>query len=152
MIVGVGLDVASVDRVARAIERYGERFWQRILTDVEQQELVQRGDAASFVAGRFAVKEATTKALGGPPDVWWHHIEARPGPAGRPLLELYGPALAHASALAVTKRWVTISHDAGVAAAMVILESSAGNRSCLASKCEASTRTRSTPAVCRVWC
>jgi holo-[acyl-carrier protein] synthase len=122
MVVGLGIDVASVARVARALERFGDRFWERILTERERAELRGRGDRAVALAGRFAAKEAASKALGGPRDVWWQDVEIRRGPLGAPLLELSGPATAHAARLGVARALISITHDAGVAAAVVILE------------------------------
>lgn len=122
MIVGLGIDVASVARVARALERFGDRFWERILTERERAELRGRGDRAVALAGRFAAKEAASKALGGPRDVWWQDVEIRRGPLGAPLLELSGSATAHAARLGVARALISITHDAGVAAAVVILE------------------------------
>jgi holo-[acyl-carrier protein] synthase len=123
MIVGLGIDVASIDRIARSLERFGERLWQRILTERERDDLApRRGDRAAALAGRFAAKEALSKALGGPRDVWWQNVEVRRGPLGAPELWLLGPARAHADRLGVTRQLVSITHDAGVAAAVVVLE------------------------------
>ncbi len=122
MIVGLGIDVASLERVKSALERFGDRFWQRILTPREREDLASRPDRALALAGRFAAKEAAAKALGGHPDVWWHEIEIRSGTRGAPELEFLGPARAHADRLGVARALVSITHDAGVAAAVVVLE------------------------------
>ncbi len=122
MIVGLGIDVAAIERQRSALERFGERFWQRILTENERADLSRRPDRAVALAGRFAAKEAATKALGGPPDVGWHDIEIRPDARGAPELVFLGPALAHATRLGVQRILVSITHDAGVAAAVVVLE------------------------------
>jgi holo-[acyl-carrier protein] synthase len=74
------------------------------------------------LAGRFAAKEALSKALGGPRDVWWHDVEVRRGSLGAPGLELSGAARQHADRLGVTRTWLSITHDAGVAVAVVVLE------------------------------
>lgn len=124
MVVGLGIDVASTDRMARSLERFGERLWERILTPRERDDLAERhADRATALAGRFAAKEAASKALGGPRDVWWHSVEIRRGRLGAPELLLLGPAKAHAERLGVERTLVSITHDAGVAAAVVILES-----------------------------
>jgi holo-[acyl-carrier protein] synthase len=124
MIVGLGLDIAAISRVERALERHGARFSDRVLTPEERADLGSRSaDAAQFVAGRFAAKEAATKALGGPSDVFWQDIRIRRESSGAPRLELVGAAVAHAARLGVTRTWIAISHDAGVATAVVILES-----------------------------
>jgi holo-[acyl-carrier protein] synthase len=122
MIVGLGIDVTSIERQRAALERFGERLWQRILTENEQADLAHRSDRALALAGRFAAKEAAAKALGGQPDVWWQHIEIRANARGAPELAFRGPACAHAERLGVNRIWVSITHDAGVAAAVVVLE------------------------------
>ncbi len=123
MVVGLGIDVASLVRVRGALERHGDRFWQRILTENEQADLATRPDRAVALAGRFAAKEAAAKALGGQPDVWWHDIEVRQNARGGPQMSLLGTAAAHAARLGVRRILVSITHDAGVAAAVVVLES-----------------------------
>lgn len=122
MIVGMGLDIAAVSRIASALERYGDRFAERILTAQETADLSGRVDRATAVAGRFAAKEAALKALGAPRDVTWHELEVRRGALGAPLLELHGQAAVHAARLGVRRSHLTITHDGGVAAAVVILE------------------------------
>jgi holo-[acyl-carrier protein] synthase len=122
MVVGLGIDVASVERIRAALARFGDRLWQRILTEHERADLANRPDRALALAGRFAAKEAAAKALGGQPDVWWHDVEIRPDPRGAPRLELLGPGRAHADRLGVRRIWVSITHDAGVAAAVVVLD------------------------------
>jgi holo-[acyl-carrier protein] synthase len=121
MIVGVGLDVCSIERMRRALERHGERFFARICSANERKDLEGR-DRATALAGRFAAKEAFAKAMDGAPGVGWHEVEVRRAENGRPRLELQGSALALAAKLGVTRWHVTITHDAGIAAAVVILE------------------------------
>jgi holo-[acyl-carrier protein] synthase len=124
MVVGLGIDVASVERMARALRRFGERFSDRVLTSHERAEIARRGgDAAVAVAGRFAAKEAAFKALSGPRDVWWHDLEVRRGPRGEPTLICRGAAAEHAARLGVRRCLLSITHDAGVAAAVVVFES-----------------------------
>lgn len=124
MVVGLGIDITSVARIERALQRYGERFWERILTPGERQDLADRtADRASALAGRFAAKEALSKALGAPRDVWWQDVEVRRGQRGAPELRLTGPGAERAAQLGVARAHVSISHDAGVAAAVVVLES-----------------------------
>ena len=122
MVVGLGIDVASVARIRATLERHGDRFWQRILTENERADLAKRPDRALALAGRFAAKEAAAKALGGQPDVWWHDIEVRSNARGGPQMALIGSATAHAQRLGVSRILVSITHDAGVAAAVVVLE------------------------------
>src|SRR5882757_1491269 len=93
MVVGLGIDVASVERMRVALTRFGDRLWQRVLTENEQADLATRPDRALALAGRFAAKEAAAKALGGQPDVWWHDVEIRPDSRGAPHLEFLGAGL-----------------------------------------------------------
>lgn len=123
MIVGMGLDVAGIERVARAIERYGDRFLARLLTPAEQAYAGSRtADLPTFVAGRLAAKEASSKALGVPTGIGWHDVEVLKEPSGAPRLLFHGHAEAQALTLGVTRTHISISHDAGVASAVVILE------------------------------
>jgi holo-[acyl-carrier protein] synthase len=124
MIVGIGLDVCSIERMRRALERHGERFFNRICSPSEREDLTGR-DQATALSGRFAVKEAFAKALDGAPGVGWHEVEVRRGTSGRPRLELKGKALAMVQEAGADRWHVTITHDAGIAAAVVILERSA---------------------------
>jgi holo-[acyl-carrier protein] synthase len=121
MIIGVGLDVCSVERMRRALERHGDRFFARICSDGEREDLAGR-DPARALAGRFAAKEAFAKAMDGAPGVGWHDVEVRRGPSGRPRLELKGNALLLAQKAGVVRWHVTVTHDIGIAAAMVVLE------------------------------
>lgn len=123
MVVGLGIDVASVERLKRSLDRFGDRLWERILTEGERGDLAQRGvGRAVALAGRFAAKEAFSKALGAPNDVWWHDVEVRRGVRGAPELRWSGPATAHMERLKVARALVSITHDAGVAAAVVVLD------------------------------
>jgi holo-[acyl-carrier protein] synthase len=124
MIVGIGIDVCSIDRMRRALERHGDRFFARICSERERADLAGR-DKATALSGRFAVKEAFAKALDGAPGVGWHEVEVRRGESGRPRLELRGNALAMAQKAGADKWHVTISHDAGIAVAAVVLEGNA---------------------------
>jgi holo-[acyl-carrier protein] synthase len=124
MIVGIGIDVCSIERMGKALDRHGERFFSRICSEEERGDL--RSNAPTFLAGRFATKEAFAKALDGAPGVGWHEIRVRRSVSGRPVLLLQGRALDLAR-LAGASRWhVSISHDAGVAAAVVVLEGDGG--------------------------
>jgi holo-[acyl-carrier protein] synthase len=126
VLVGLGIDVSSIGRIEQALSRFGDRFVERILTVEEMETLNRRADAGAFVAGRFAVKEASFKALGGPPGVGWHDLEVAQGPRGEPRLVLRRKALSHADGLGVARSWVSLTHDAGVAVAVVVLESGNG--------------------------
>jgi holo-[acyl-carrier protein] synthase len=125
MIVGLGLDVCSIERMRRAVERHGDRFFSRICSEIERKDFDAKNAlaAATTLAGRFAAKEAFAKALDGAPGVGWHEVEIRRGPSGRPHMTLLGRAHTLASAAGAIHWHVSITHDAGVAAAVVILES-----------------------------
>ncbi len=123
MIVGLGIDVCSVARMQGIIDRWGDRFIRRVLTPGERESLAGRADRAAAVAGRYAAKEATAKALAGAPGVGWHHVEVQGGSKRAPQLVLTGPARVLADRMGVGSAHVSITHDAGVAAAVVILES-----------------------------
>jgi len=122
VILGMGIDVCSIARVEAILARWGERFWERILRDDERAALAQRTDRATVLAGRFAVKEALAKAMEGGVGVGWHDLEVRGVPKRPPKLVLHGPARALAERVGVKRVHVSITHDAGVAAAVVILE------------------------------
>ena len=124
MIVGLGIDVCSIERMRRALERHGDRFSGRICSDAERAEVAGRGDISIWLAGRFAVKEAFAKALDGARGVGWHEVEVRRMASGRPVLELKGNANAMARNFGADTWHVSITHDAGVAVAVVILEGS----------------------------
>jgi holo-[acyl-carrier protein] synthase len=121
MIVGLGIDVCSIERMRRALERHGDRFFSRICTETERGDLMGR-DVATALAGRFAVKEAFAKALDGARGVGWHEVQVRRLPSGRPVLELSGNAVTTVKTFGADTWHVSITHDAGVAVAVVILE------------------------------
>ncbi len=122
MIVGLGIDVCSIERMRRALERHGDRFFGRICSPKEREDLSGR-DIGTSLAGRFAVKEAFAKALDGARGVGWHEVEVRRAPSGRPILELSGNAVKAVEAVSADRWHVSITHDAGVAVAVVVLES-----------------------------
>ena len=117
----MGIDVCSIERMRKALERHGDRFFSRICTEAERADLTGR-DVATALAGRFAVKEAFAKALDGARGVGWHEVQVRRAPSGRPTLELSGNALAKMAEFGAERWHVSITHDAGVAVAVVVLE------------------------------
>ena len=126
MILGIGLDVCDVARIARLIgpetppER-AERFLARCFTSGERAYCDAVRDRATRYAARFAAKEAVAKALGAPEGVRWTDIEVVRG-RGAPRVVLTGVAESAAQALGVARVHLTLTHDAGVAAAAVVLE------------------------------
>jgi holo-[acyl-carrier protein] synthase len=123
VIVGLGIDVVALPRVERMWRRWGERIAARVLGEDERRAMVtSEPRVIEWLAGRIAAKEAASKALGVPTGIHWHHAEvlaARPGP---PTLRWHGVARARADALGVTGVHLSITHDAGFAAAVVVLE------------------------------
>lgn len=124
MIVGLGIDVVETERIKVALERHGSRFEAKVLTQREIADCQERSDRVQAVAGRFAAKEACLKALG---TGWaqglaFRQVEVVRDPAGRPELRLEGAALARALSLGVRGLHVSLTHERGIAAAVVVLE------------------------------
>jgi holo-[acyl-carrier protein] synthase len=115
-VVGVGIDVVDIERFEESLRRTpGLRT--RLFTAHE----VDRPSAS--LAARFAAKEAVAKALGAPVGMAWQDAEVVSEETGRPRLELRGTVLARAEALGVAHVHLSLSHDAGIASAVVVLES-----------------------------
>ena len=124
MIFGLGTDVVEIHRIEKALERWGDRFAEKVLVESELARFRAHRLRANYLAKRFAAKEAFVKALGtgirSPAN--WHGVWVKNLPSGKPVLE-YSPGL---SSL-LKKRGVTSSHlslsdEKGVAFATVILE------------------------------
>jgi holo-[acyl-carrier protein] synthase len=115
-VVGVGIDVVDIDRFAATLERT-PAMRQRLFTPAE------RGLGIASLAARFAAKEAVAKALGAPVGLSWLDAEVVCEDSGRPHLQLRGTVAARAAELGVTSSHVSLSHDAGIASAVVVLES-----------------------------
>jgi len=125
MVVGTGIDVVEIERVARSIERYGSRFLDRVYTAAEIAYCQRkRRNAAESFAARFAAKEAGAKALGTGIGfgVTWRELEVGREPAGRPLLLLHGRAAEIAASLGVRRSSLSITHTRTQSMALVILE------------------------------
>jgi holo-[acyl-carrier protein] synthase len=125
MVVGIGIDVVEIERVARSIERYGRRFLERVYTAAEIAYCQRkRRNAAESFAARFAAKEAGAKALGTGIGfgVTWRELEVGREPAGRPLLLLHGRAAEIAASLGVRRSSLSITHTRTQSMALVILE------------------------------
>lgn len=123
MILGLGIDVASIERMRAVLDRHGERMWTRILTPIERAALAKRRDRATALAGRWAAKEAAVKAFSGKAGALWHDFEVRRASSGAPEMHFQGRAAVEAARRGVVRAHVSITHDAGVAAAVVVLES-----------------------------
>jgi holo-[acyl-carrier protein] synthase len=116
MIVGVGIDVAEIERLSRALRRT-PALADRLFTERE------RGLPIRSLAARFAAKEALAKALGAPRGLLWTDAEVVTGPDGRPSLEVTGTVADAARKAGVTRWHLSLSHDGGIATAIVIAES-----------------------------
>jgi holo-[acyl-carrier protein] synthase len=115
MIVGVGIDVVDIDRFAATLERR-PALRERLFTSTELLRPV------ASLAARFAAKEALAKALGAPAHLRWLDAEVETDPTGRPSLTMSGTVERRAAELGVVTAHVSLSHDAGIASAVVVLE------------------------------
>jgi holo-[acyl-carrier protein] synthase len=124
MILGVGLDVVETARLDRALASSGARFAERVYTAAELADCAARPDRIQALAGRFAAKEAFLKALGTESvlELLLQEVEVVAGDGGRPELRLGGSAAARVSERGVRRWYLSLTHDGGVAAAVVILE------------------------------
>jgi holo-[acyl-carrier protein] synthase len=124
MILGVGTDLAEVERIGKSVERFGDRFLTRIYTARERAYAMSKANWAERLAARFAAKEAGMKAIGTglSRGVSWQHLEVANEPSGRPTLRLYGAALQVANGMGVKRISVSLSHTKQMAFAVVILE------------------------------
>jgi holo-[acyl-carrier protein] synthase len=125
MLVGTGIDIAEVERIAKAIEHYGDRFLQRIFTERERQYCESKANRVERYAARFAAKEAAMKALGTgwSGGIRWQDIEICREPGGRPTIKFHGKAAEIAANLGAKRVALSISHTLAQAIAQVILES-----------------------------
>ncbi|MGW4382344.1 holo-ACP synthase [Kitasatospora sp. NPDC004531] len=121
MIIGVGIDVADIARFGESLQRT-PGLAERLFTPGELTLPSGQRRGTASLAARFAAKEALAKALGAPPGLRWEDAEVRVEDSGRPILHVTGTVEARASALGVTGWHVSLSHDAGVASAVVIAE------------------------------
>jgi holo-[acyl-carrier protein] synthase len=124
VIVGLGMDVVEVARIRRILDGpagRAQRFLARCFTERERAFCEGTRDCAVRLAARFAAKEAASKALGAPPGIAWHDVEVVRGD-GAPTVELRGVAGEAARVLGVRRAHLTLTHDAGIAAAAVVLE------------------------------
>lgn len=121
MIVGVGIDVVPVARFADSLARTPS-LATRLFTAGERATLAGTPRSPESLAARFAAKEALAKSLGAPGGMAWTDAELLVDAAGRPSLATYGTVRARAATLGVTRLHVSLSHDGGIASAVVIAE------------------------------
>jgi holo-[acyl-carrier protein] synthase len=124
LIYGLGTDVVEIARIEKALERWGERFAERILSTTELARWRCHKQPASYLAKRFAAKEAFTKALGtgikAPAN--WHGVWVTNHASGKPELEFTEQLQALLSARGISRAHLSLSDERGVALATVILE------------------------------
>ncbi|MGW8888290.1 holo-ACP synthase [Streptomyces sp. NPDC055749] len=121
MIIGVGIDVAEIERFGAALERTPQMAGRLFL---ERELMLPSGERRGIasLAARFAAKEAVAKALGAPGGLHWADAEVYVEESGQPRLRVRGTVAARAAELGVRHWHVSLSHDAGVASAVVIAE------------------------------
>jgi len=116
VIIGVGIDVVDIERFGESLTRT-PGLSARLFTESEAKRPL------ASLAARFAAKEALAKALGAPAGLAWHDAEVVSESSGRPLFSLRGSVAASAAELGVAAVHLSLSHDAGIASAVVVLES-----------------------------
>lgn len=125
MIIGIGTDIVEVFRIEAMIGEHGESFIEKIFTDQEKGESLKRQDPAQYFAGRWAAKEALSKALGCGfgAQCSWRDINIINAPNGRPEMTLEGNALETSNKLGINHIHLSISHEKHYACASVVVES-----------------------------
>ncbi|MBY8918632.1 holo-ACP synthase [Nitratireductor rhodophyticola] len=128
MIIGIGSDLIDIRRIAKTLDRYGERFTQRVFTQIERAKSDRRRERAASYAKRFAAKEACSKALGTgiSRGVFWREMGVVNLPGGKPTMELSGKARARLEGMTPSGMkalvHLTITDDYPLAQAFVIIE------------------------------
>lgn len=119
---GIGTDIVSIQRVSNAMKRT-EGFAERILTEYELEKMRSCRDQASYLAKRFAAKEAVVKALGTgiAKGIVWHQIEISNDSDGAPLVRLTGAAEERMKSLGATRCLLSLSDEKESAVAFVII-------------------------------
>ena len=126
MIIGSGIDMVEIRRIQHAVDRYGQRFLDRVYTQSEQAYCLRKRNSGESLAARFAAKEAGAKALGTGISygVNWLEIEVVREPSGRPTLKFHGRAGEIAARMGMAHAALSITHTAELAMASVVLENS----------------------------
>ena len=124
MIVGTGVDIVEVPRLAATLKRFGERFLKRVFTEAEIRYCDSKLNRAERYAARFAAKEAGLKAIGTGlrGGISWRELEVSREPGGRPTLAFHGTAAMYAAQLGARRTSLSLSHTEQHAIAHVILE------------------------------
>ncbi|MEO1681455.1 MAG: holo-ACP synthase [Pseudomonadota bacterium] len=128
MILGIGTDLANIDRIERVLERYGDRFRNRVFTDIEQRKAERRRDVAATYAKRWAAKEACSKALGTGlrMGIAWKDMAVTNLRTGQPVMHVTGWAAARLAEMTPAGHdaiiHVTLTDDHPWAQAVVLIE------------------------------
>jgi holo-[acyl-carrier protein] synthase len=127
MILGTGIDLVEVERIRHSLERFGDRFLKRILCPEEIVYCVSHRDLAPFVAGRFAAKEAISKAFGTGigTQIGWHDLEVAKKESGEPFVRLHGMAAELFKKKGGRVVHLSLTHTKSYASAIALLEGSA---------------------------
>ncbi len=124
MILGLGIDIIEVARIAASLEKFGERFGEKILLPAEKEYCLGHAHPAPFVAARFAAKEAISKAFGTGigASLGWRDMEIAHKPTGEPFVILHGKGQELFAARQAKRLLVSISHTEHYAAVTAVLE------------------------------
>ncbi|WP_298858335.1 holo-ACP synthase [uncultured Sulfitobacter sp.] len=128
MIIGIGTDLANIERIERTLNRFGDRFRNRVFTDVEQAKAARRKDVAGTYAKRWAAKEACSKALGTGlrMGISWRDMAVSNLKTGQPIMEVTGWAAERLAAMTPAGHeaiiHVTLTDDHPWAQAFVVIE------------------------------
>ena len=123
-VIGVGIDLVDLDRVARMFRDKGEHAFQRLFTDAERAYLASRPDPTGHAAARIAAKEAVYKAmqsLPGARGIAWREIEVTRDEAGRPAIRLHGLASRLAAEHGVDEVQISLTHSSTAAGAVAVV-------------------------------
>jgi holo-[acyl-carrier protein] synthase len=125
MIVAIGIDLVDISRIERLLASKGDRALGRLFTEAERTYAMHRPKPVVHLAARVAAKEAAYKALRGTAAaraIGWRELEVVLAPDGSPSMRLHGGAVRRAAELGVTDIHLSLTHSAGSAAAVVVLE------------------------------
>ena len=129
MIIGIGTDIVSIDRIKNILEKYEAKFVQRIFSEHEQQSANTKENKAAYYAKRFACKEAVVKALGSgiAQGIQFKDISVENLPSGKPSIVLYGKALEKLKSLTENGKeariHISITDESSFAQSFAIIES-----------------------------
>jgi holo-[acyl-carrier protein] synthase len=124
VILGIGIDLCDIGRIERALERFGERFAERILVASELERFRHRRKRPAYLAKRFAAKEAFSKALGTGIrfPVNWHNVWVENERSGKPALKFSRPLAALLKRRGIKNVYVSLTDEIGMACAFVVIE------------------------------